>query len=206
MLSLLDKPTGNVGAELGVAAGAFSSKLLESGRFERLYGVDAYADHHDVNEYKAALRRLGLSGQYTLLRMRFEEALDLIGDASLDFLHIDGYAHTGQEGGETIYAWAAKVRIGGVVSGHDYDRKFPLTVKAVNRFVAETGFDLHIADAAGDFPSWAVVKSAEIAVGGAPPDLLRSGRRARALAQLRQAFAKPVKRLSRPFRHLRLER
>ena len=113
VLSLLDRPTGNLGVELGVAAGDFSAELLDSGCFERLYGVDAYADHHDTDEYKTALRRLGMSGRYLLFRMRFNDALDLFDDNSLDFVFIDGYAHTGQEGGETIFAWAAKIRGGG---------------------------------------------------------------------------------------------
>lgn len=195
VLSLLERQTGNVGIELGVAAGEFSAMLLESGRFERLYGVDAYADHHDLREYKTALRRLGLGGRYALLVMRFNEALDLFDDSSLDFVYIDGYAHTGQEGGETIYQWASKVKPGGVISGHDYDPAFPLTIKAVDRFVETSGFDLHVTNADGGYPSWAMVKTAESAVGESSLDLRRAGRRAHTYARLRRIVATPVKRL-----------
>lgn len=89
VLSLLDRPTGNVGIELGVAAGDFSARLLESGRFDRLYGVDAYADHHEVNEYRLALRRLGPSGGYTLLRMFFDEALELFAENGFELCIVD---------------------------------------------------------------------------------------------------------------------
>lgn len=194
VLSLLDRPTGNVGIELGVAAGDFSVRLLESGRFDRLYGVDAYADHHEVNEYKLALRRLGLSGGYTLLRMFFDEALELFEDNSLDFVYIDGYAHTGQKGGETIFAWASKVKPGGVVSGHDYDPAFPLTIEAVDWFVAENGFELCIVDLEGAYPSWAVRKTTETIIGGPTPGLRRAARNARFAAGLRRVVAAPIKR------------
>ncbi len=193
MLSLLDRPTGNFGVELGVAAGDFSAELLDSGCFDLLYGVDAYADHHDIDEYKIALCRLGMSGRYLLFRMWFDDALDLFDDNSLDFVFIDGYAHTGQEGGETIFAWATKVKLGGVLSGHDYDPTFPLTIKAVDRFVTDTGFDLHVTDSAGGYPAWAVVKTTQIENVGPPPGLRRAGRRARLLARLRQVFTKPAK-------------
>lgn len=195
VLSLLNRPADNVGVELGVAAGRFSRELLDSGRFARLYGVDAYADHHDIDEYKDALRRMRLSPRYSLLRMRFDEALDLFDDGALDFVYIDGYAHTGQEGGRTIYAWASKVKLGGVLSGHDYDPGFPLTVAAVDRFAADARFDLHVADGDAGYPSWAVVKTAETAVGPVPATLRRAHRRAARIAALRRTVAKPVRRL-----------
>ena len=41
ILSLLDQQQGNVGIELGVGSGDFSTMLLESGCFKRLFGIDA---------------------------------------------------------------------------------------------------------------------------------------------------------------------
>lgn len=195
----MDRPNGNVGVELGVASGSFSRQLAETGRFRHLFGIDAYADHHDVAEYKEALCSVGLFNDYTLLRMTFEEALDLFEDNSLDFLYIDGYAHTGEEGGETIYAWSAKVRCGGCVSGHDYDSRFPLVVESVDRFVADGGFELHITnepDCAHSYPSWAVIKTAAVPR-HAPRDLYRRGRSAAIRFKVRNAVARPLKRLLR---------
>ena len=198
VLSLLARPSGCVGVELGVAGGNFTRQLLASGAFSRLYGIDAYGDHrHDIDEYRAALRATRLDPCCTLLRMRFVEALSLFEDESLDFVHIDGWAHTGQDGGATIWAWASKVRLGGVFSGHDYHPDWPLTVRAVDCFVAETGFELQLADAEDDYPTWAVVKSATTPTGGPPADLLRAGRRAAAASRLRAAVAKPLRPLLR---------
>lgn len=195
VLSLLERATGNVGVELGVARGAFSRLLAESGRFDQLFGIDAWADHHDVGEYKEALRQVGLSApaRYTLLRMTFDDALDLFDSASLDFVYIDGYADTGQEGGETIWAWASKVRLGGVVSGHDYSPRFPLVVKAVDRFVEDTGFALHVtADADDPYPTWAVIKTSAVPL-KPPADLQRVCQRKARAFRRRLAVAKAMR-------------
>ena len=95
----------NLGIELGVAAGSFSAKMVASGKFARFWGVDMYADSHNTNEYKAALRLVGLDQNYHLLRMTFDQAIDLFPDGHFDFIYVDGYAHTGEEGGRTLLNW-----------------------------------------------------------------------------------------------------
>ena len=183
VLRLLDKESGAIGVELGVAAGGFSKRMVESGRFAEFFGVDMYADSHDTAQYKTALKAVGLHAPYKLLRMTFDEALDLFEDESLDFIYVDGYASSGQNGGKTIWDWSSKVRIGGVIAGDDYDPKWPLVKKSVDHFVAETGFDLHVTTVIepeldySDFPSWAVIKSGAIE-GAAQPDLVARGQAA----------------------------
>lgn len=163
VIQLLSKNSGNVGIELGVATGTFSERMMQSGAFDSFFGVDMYADHHNVEEYKLALRRVGLFSNYKLLRMKFSEALDLFPDGSLDFVYIDGYAHTGEEDGETIRSWASKVKVGGVIAGDDYAPKWPLVISAVDCFILETGFDLFLTTKTETtpyclYPSWATVK------------------------------------------------
>lgn len=181
VLRLLDDRTGLVGVELGVAAGEYSRRMVASGRFQTFFGVDMYADTHDVAQYKQALRHVGLFGPYKLLRMTFDEAYDLFPDESLDFVYIDGYAHTGQEGGETIWKWARKVRVGGLIAGDDYHGDWPLVVEAVDTFATEAGFDLvqttviETATSYSGYPSWAMLKSAPTA-GQPPATLLARGK------------------------------
>lgn len=176
ILRLLREHEGLTGVELGVAAGGFSARMVQSGRFKTFFGVDMYADTHDVAQYKEALRCVGLDSPYKLLRMTFAEALDLFDDESLDFVYIDGYAHTGQEGGETIWDWARKVRVGGLIAGDDYHPDWPLVMQAVDAFAAETGFELcatTVVDRGSrydDYPSWAMIKTAPVK--GAPPATL----------------------------------
>jgi len=71
----------------------------------------------------------------------------------LDFVYVDGYAHTGQEGGRTLDQWWAKVRPGGIMAGHDYHEQWPLTVQAVNQFAARIGLAVHLTHE-DEFPSW----------------------------------------------------
>lgn len=152
--------TGNVGIELGVAAGSFSARMVQSGRFRQFYGVDAYSDGHSTGEYKAALRATGLWSEYRLLRMNFSQAIDLFPDASFDFIYIDGFAHTGLEGGRTLADWFPKLKPGGIMAGDDYDLEaWPLVVWAVHEAATQLDVALMLTDIVQDetynrFPSW----------------------------------------------------
>lgn len=181
----------NVGVELGVAQGVFSERMMASGKFAHFIGIDMYADAHDVREYKGTLRRLGLFSPYKLLRMRFDEALDLFDDESLDFIYIDGYAHGGEEGGETIFDWYPKVRMGGVIAGDDYHPDWPLVCKAVDAFAAQLDETILLTGQTEDdnpycrYPSWAIRKTRALVL-SAPPALVRAGKRENARIARRQ--------------------
>lgn len=157
-------PAGNVGIELGVAAGSFSAAMVASGRFARFWGVDVYGDGHNVQEYKRALRATGLWSDYRLLRMTFDQALDLFPEHSFDFIYCDGYAHTGEEGGRTLAQWYAKLKPGGVMAGDDYDvQHWPLVVWAVHNLAAQLNQPVHVTDLTSDEPynrfrSWYVIR------------------------------------------------
>lgn len=209
VLRLLEKSEDAVGVELGVAAGGFSRRMMDSGVFGRFFGVDMYADSHDTAQYKTALKTVGLMRPYSLLRMTFDEAYDLFEDESLDFIYIDGYAHSGQEGGDTIWKWSRKVRVGGVIAGDDYHPHWPLVTRAVDRFAAETGFALHHTTIVepevdyADFPSWAMVKTAPFGA-NAPADMVAEGKAAAGRVARKRALSRRfetlVKRIVSPER------
>lgn len=136
----------NVGIELGVAGGAFSARMMSSGKFSKGFGVDLYSDHHDLKEYKEAVNLVGLDVNYSLLRMSFDEALDLFPDNFFDFIYVDGYAHTGEQGGKTFFDWLPKLKEGGIMAGDDYDDNWPLVKEAVHYFVDQLGVELHVTD------------------------------------------------------------
>ena len=119
VIRLLKSNKDNIGVELGVATGVFSLRMVESGYFSSFFGVDMYADMHNVDEYKEALKKVGLHGKYKLLRMTFDEAYDLFKDESLDFIYIDAN-HTYESAKEDIQLWYPKIKVGGMISGHDY--------------------------------------------------------------------------------------
>lgn len=153
----------NIGIELGVASGIFSSRMVNSGKFSLFFGVDVYGDIHNTSQYKDALRRVGLMAPYKLLRMTFEEAFDLFDDETFDFIYVDGYAHTGEEGGKTLIKWYQKLKVGGVMAGDDYHADWPLVQWAVNDFVRQLGVELMVTDLTEEtpycsYPSWYFIK------------------------------------------------
>lgn len=153
----------NIGIELGVAKGRYSKLMVDSGKFSKVYGIDRYTDHHDSKEYISAISYVGLDKPYVLIRSTFDEALTLFEDEYFDFIYVDGYAHTGQEEGKTLYSWYRKLKKGGVFAGHDYHEKWPLTKKSVDNFVAENNLTLNITFEENDeknclYPSWYVLK------------------------------------------------
>jgi len=165
---ILQKLPGNsnIGIELGVAEGLYSSRAIRSGKFLRYIGVDMYADRgHNLQQYKKALTAVGVLSGYSLLKMRFDEALDLFPDNCFDFIYVDGYAHTGEENGQTLYDWWPKLKVGGMFAGDDYDkRKWPLVYEAVNTFCAKHQIDeiyltgIVETNAWSRYPTWMTIK------------------------------------------------
>lgn len=145
-ITSLLKP-GSIGIELGVAEGEFSEKLLGTSTLEHLYSIDMWAgdSNHDTEQYKRALQRLDpYRKRNSVLKMRFDEALDLFPDDYFDFIYIDGYAHTGEEQGQTFRDWFPKLKSGGIFSGDDYDPDWPLVIKEVDKFLAEEKLELYV--------------------------------------------------------------
>lgn len=159
-------PKGSRAVELGVATGAFSEALLsESENIRLLVSVDKWNDHHDDAEMKQAMIRLGKYGTRSLvMRSLFSEAVTSFEDGYFDFIYIDGYAHTGQEGGRTLDEWWPKLKVGGIFAGHDYDPQWPLVVMAVTEFSLKYELPLNFTwelPAKGQgFASWWVRKPA----------------------------------------------
>lgn len=154
----------NLGVELGVAEGIFSSAMIESGKFKQYIGIDMYADGiHNTDQYKRALHKYGLNDLHKLLRMRFEDAIDLFPDESLDFIYVDGYAHNGEEGGKTIFDWHKKLKVGGIMSGDDYHTDWPLVKEAVDNYLKATNSELMITQITSNkdycrYPTWGIIK------------------------------------------------
>lgn len=154
-----------LGVEIGVAGGLFSDAILRYSELKRLYSIDAWADHHDDDEYLTCVRRLRKFGtRSVVMRMLFDDALMHFPDDSMDFVYIDAYAHTGQQDGKLLDDWWPKLKKGGLFSGHDYDDAWPLTVKAVDAFCARQGLKVAVVSPDFDQPfnekyaSWYVWK------------------------------------------------
>ena len=157
---------GGVGVELGVAAGDFSERILQFNHVGYLFSIDMWAGDrgHGVDQYREAIARLSpYRERNAIMRMRFDEALHLFGDETLDFIYVDGYAHDGELNGATFRDWFPKLKPGGIIAGDDYAPDWPLVVAAVDAFAAENGLELHVIDCHEDkwnsmYPTWFAMK------------------------------------------------
>jgi len=143
-LSSLIKPD-SVCAELGVARGDFSKYLLENTKMRLLVSIDRWAGDraHGEAEYKEAVGLLKQFGDRSkIIRHSFSDALHIFPVEFFDFIYIDGYAHEGESG--AIERWWSRLKPGGIYSGHDYDKHYPLVVEAVDRFVEKHNKKLYI--------------------------------------------------------------
>lgn len=139
------------GAEIGVWRGEFAAAMCQAVPGLQLRCVDCWGGdptYHDTKADTSWLKvrrcaedRLRTYGCLIDARRSLEAAQD-VPNGSLDFVYIDG-----NHGRDQVYAdlktWAPKVRVGGMVSGHDYKRfvgRPDIQVKAaVDAFVRDHG-------------------------------------------------------------------
>lgn len=149
-----------IGVELGVHLGEYSEILLANSNILNLHSIDRWGGdrgHGDL-EHQATLKRLQRFGKRSwVIKASFDEALKTFRDESLDFVYIDGYAHTGQDDGKTIRDWWTKVKPGGFFGGHDYYSIYPKTIAQVDRFVKDVKRPLHVTGES-NFQSWMIIK------------------------------------------------
>lgn len=118
-----------VGAEIGVMEGDYSEVLCKSNpHLKTLYCVDSWQSYvdHGCNvpqermdrHYLKALERLK-DYPVQIIRKTSIEASKDIPDNSLDFVYIDG-GHDFDNVMIDLICWVPKVRLKGIVSGHDY--------------------------------------------------------------------------------------
>lgn len=153
----------SIGVELGVADGYFSKQLLSTSNMKLLYSIDRWAGDrgHDIDQYKKAIKNLKqFYNRNSIIKLSFTEALDIFPDGHFDFIYIDGYAHTGQDDGKTLSDWWPKLKLGGVFSGHDYDKKFPIMIKTVDSFIESINNSVYQINIIEEKPynSWYIIK------------------------------------------------
>lgn len=106
------------GAEIGVDRGKFSEWMFDHIPGLHLYCVDPWRwKLRGESRYNSTCARLA-SRNATIIRKKSMDALKDISDGSLDFVYIDG-DHTFDHVMSDIIWWSYKVRMGGIVAGHD---------------------------------------------------------------------------------------
>lgn len=97
--------------------------------------------------------RLNLLKHMTPIISDSAAAASFFADGSVDFLYIDA-SHEYEFVHRDIVSWLPKIKIGGIISGHDYNgAKFPGVKRAVDEIF---GFEAFVTEFKGGV--WAVVK------------------------------------------------
>ena len=125
----------NLGAEIGVWRGEYSEILCKANPNLDLYSVDpwqlnAYEPLEQVtalnapqsyfdSKYQEAKKRLGQYPNCHIVKKNSMEALEMFKDNSLDFVYIDAN-HDFVNFSLDLHYWLKKVRLGGIISGHDF--------------------------------------------------------------------------------------
>jgi glycosyltransferase involved in cell wall biosynthesis len=140
-----------VGVEVGVAFGGHSEAILGQPCVRKLYGVDSYQHRPGYKDpmnllqpdfdrlCEQARQRLAKFGdRFQLVRENSQAAAAIVPDG-LDFVYLDA-DHSYQAVFDDLCTWFPKVRIGGIVSGHDYGHlDFPGVRQAVDEFFRRLG-------------------------------------------------------------------
>lgn len=158
LLSFL--PADGVVAEIGVAEGDFSARILREGRARELHLIDPW-EHQDRADYLPDSNNVGAAEQESRFRKvaeRFapeiaagrvhmhrdfsDAALARFADGTFDWVYVDAMHTLEAVSRDLALAWD-KVKEDGFVLGHDFSNG-PLAeaqnfgvVEAVNRFVVE---------------------------------------------------------------------
>lgn len=123
------------GVEVGVFKGKYSEVLCKANPKAHIWGVDAWKlDAHPegvfVNGeeqayfdkcYQETLNRMKPYQNYTIVKEYSMDALKHFEDQSLDFIYIDA-GHDFMSFTEDLHWWLKKLKVGGIMSGHDYAR------------------------------------------------------------------------------------
>lgn len=139
-----------IGAELGVFRGETFFHLLATCPDLAMVGVDCWEPkpekdgieggrsyaRHDLDSHYAAVREktAPYGSRAVLLRMNTVDAAAHFPDGHFDFVFIDA-DHTYEGVRSDIAAWLPKIRPGGTMLGHDWNRKdFPGVIRAVEEW------------------------------------------------------------------------
>jgi len=163
-LLLKEKKMLDAAAEIGVAEGCYARQILHWG-VQMVYMVDLWEHidglsgcapkaRHEANFESCRKLAEEYPGRAVLLRGWSHEQAREVEDGSLDFVHIDatharevktrGKGHVGVE--QDLRVWYPKLKLGGIMSGHDYLNPSYGVQPVVDEFAARLGLEVKIAD------------------------------------------------------------
>lgn len=148
LAKLMNDAEFKIGAEIGVRRGNYSQILCEAISNLKIYCVDPYVPYpggrttqeRQDRIFEYAKRKLK-NYNATFIRKTSVDAVKDFKDGSLDFVYIDA-RHDFDNCITDIIHWTPKVRVGGIVAGHDYFFHYSINViPAVNAYTYAHGIN-----------------------------------------------------------------
>jgi len=135
-----------IGAEIGIYKGLNARHILSRTEISHLYMIDPWIKNYaksqlymeDASDPDKHYKKVQTyftkhqPGRTTVIRKKSDEAINDVPD-ELDFIFIDGN-HNYEYVMRDLINWVPKVKSNGLVSGHDWWRRFPGVIRAVKRF------------------------------------------------------------------------
>lgn len=138
-------------AEIGVLIGQLAEGVVTQFDMDRYVMVEK-----EINPKLLEMFERNKEKPLALIALPSVQAADLIADESLDMVYIDA-DHSYEEVRKDILKWVPKVKMGGIVSGHDYNPNGGFGVHlAVNELV--NNFQLQPDDASVDNNIWWTIR------------------------------------------------
>lgn len=125
--NLIKKYNFTHGAELGVRRGEFTTFLCQDNPNLNMICVDLWGEdssiiesHEHSSNYDTAIQNFEkYKNRITILRQLTTQAYESVDDNSLDFIFMDA-THTAEALSLDIKLWLPKLKINGILCGHDY--------------------------------------------------------------------------------------
>jgi hypothetical protein len=149
-----------IGVEVGVLRGEHSLEILKEWPEVRLlHLVDNYCENniHELDDAKKRLKDYEKKIVWHVMSSREAAKRTIVG--SRNFVYIDA-GHSYEDVKDDMNLWWPKIRIGGVLCGHDYQFRWECMkglVKAVDEFAKENNLELGT-ETSGSSSDWWIVK------------------------------------------------
>lgn len=168
----LNSTDAKVVAEVGVREGYFSKFILDNTSVDKLYAIDPWENNAELSDCETVFQTCKqlldpFGDRAEMVKGYSPSASEMFEDGSLDFVYIDGL-HDYESVKADIAGFYRKVKVGGIIAGHDYHLgDWPGVYNAVNEFIAENNLEINVTgtdspdyviEHDGWKPSWWAVK------------------------------------------------
>jgi len=145
----LNETNAQIAAEVGVREGYFSKFILDNTSIKKLYAIDPWENNAELSDCETVFRTCkGLLDPFgdraEMVKGYSPFAAEMFEDNSLDFIYIDGL-HDYESVKADIAGFYPKLKVGGIISGHDYQLEdWPGVYNAVNEFISQNELEINV--------------------------------------------------------------